>query len=236
MPVRTTDVFANILEKMDTSMNPFVMKLVNAQESGDLLVGFGPKLKSHIGAWRNQFPDMPSTDVTRPLIVEIGCHYGHTIADIAVDHPDALFVGIDITFKRVINTAERAKKLGLKNVLSVLANAGGLEHMFAPGEVNGFVTFFPDPWTKKKHAHNRLYSPKFCEAVWQALSPSGFLWLKTDQRPYFDDALSHAAAQGFEVTQSLPVFSDKDYSSYFMRRFQLMGEPWYGQKWVKPLS
>ncbi len=232
MPVRTHDVFADLLEKIDPTINPFVQRLAEAQETGEFPVAFGPKLKDFPGQWRSKFTQIENLE-NRPLIVEIGCHYGHTLIDMATANPDTLFVGVDITFKRVINTAQRAKAAGLKNVFIILANAGGLSDLFANNEVTGFVTFFPDPWKKKKHAHNRLYSPTFCESAWKILSPGGFLWLKTDHKEYFDAAAEHALNTGFVTTQKVAVLGETDYSSNFMRRFELFGLPWYGLKWEK---
>lgn len=233
MPIRSHNPFEDLLEKIDPGKNLFVQKLVDAQASGSLPVAFGPALQNFPGKWREKFPEAIGRREHLPLIVEIGCHYGNTLTDLAQDHPDCLFVGIDITFKRVVYTAERAKSLGLNNVFVVLANAGGLDELFADGEATGFITFFPDPWKKKRHAHNRLYAPKFCTAARRILSPSGFLWLKTDQEPYFQDACQHTAESGFQEISSLPVLGNKDYSSAFMRRYELQGLPWYGRKWTR---
>lgn len=234
MPIRSHNPFEDVLaRRRGTGTNPFVQKLAVAQEQELLPVAFGPALKDFPGKWREKFKVFPGEAATAPLVVEIGCHYGHTLTDLAKDNPDILFAGIDITFKRVTMTAERATKLGLKNVLVVLANAHGLEELFHEGEANGFVTFFPDPWTKQKHAQNRLYAPKFCNAAHRILSNDGFLWLKTDQEPYFLDACEHAAAAGFEETKLLPILGDKDYSSAFMRRYELQGLAWHGRKWIK---
>lgn len=233
MPVRSIDVFDDIVSKLDNDCNAFVAKLVNAQKSGELPVAMGPALKEFPGHWRSKFLDESEASASKPLIVEIGCHTGHTICDMAERHPEALFVGIDITFKRVVQTAERARERGLKNIFVILANAGGLTHLFKDGEVDGFVTFFPDPWVKKKHVHNRLYSDTFCSTVFRQLSSGGFLWLKTDQEPYYDMACQFTEAAGFKQTETLPVFADGDFSSLFMRRFELKRQAWYGRKWLK---
>ena len=44
------------------------------------------------------------------LIVEIGSHMGDVMCEMANNHPDKAFVGLDITFKRVVTLAEKAKK------------------------------------------------------------------------------------------------------------------------------
>lgn len=234
MPIRSHDVFADIVSQIDPDKNPFVRKFIDAHATGALPIACGPALKECPGHWREKFKHIEGYE-TKPLVVEIGCHTGRTLSQMAAAHPELLFLGIDITFKRVIHTAERAHKLGLNNVFTILANAGGLEELFDPGEVDGFVTFFPDPWSKKKHAHNRLYAPKFCKASWAALRPGGFLWLKTDHEVYFNDACSHVADQGFHASDVLPLFGSEDFSSTFMARFELVGQPWFGRKWIKPL-
>ena len=239
MPIRSHDPFDDLLTKIDPRRNPYAQKLIDGQNSRSLPIAFGPDLKLFPGHWREQLKErLPESNVSpsSPLIVEIGCHYGHTLVDLAADHPECLFIGVDITFKRVVQSAQRALDLGLKNIFVILANAGGLHELFCAEEVNGFVTFFPDPWTKTKHAENRLYAPKFCNAAREKLCDEGFLWLKTDQQPYYTNACEHAAAAGFSETVSLPVFGTKDYSSAFMRRYELLGLPWYGRKWVKSSS
>lgn len=232
MPVRSPDVFLDVATKFNKNSNAYVGKLLDAQTDGSLQIATGAALKSFPGAWREKFKNV-SQNSTKKLIVEIGCHTGHTLCDMAEAHPEALFVGIDITFKRVYQTAERAEKRQLKNVFTILANASGLRDLFASGEIDGFVTFFPDPWKKKKHAHYRLYSSQFCTTAWDLLSPGGFLWLKTDHLPYFSDACEFAANQGFKQTDTLPVFQDEDFSSLFLRRFNLKGVDWYNRKWTK---
>jgi hypothetical protein len=51
--------------------------------------------------------------------------------------------------------------------------------------------------------------------------------------PYFSDACICAENAGFVETTAVPVFAEGDFSSFFLRRFELMGQPWYGRKWVK---
>ena len=73
MPVRSTDVFADVVAKFDNSCNAFVAKLVEAQNSGELPVAMGPALKSFPGNWRSKFTAIEGDKSGMPLIVEIGC-------------------------------------------------------------------------------------------------------------------------------------------------------------------
>ena len=48
----------------------------------------------------------------------------------------------------------------------------------------------PDPWPKKKHAARRLVNQaEFLDGLTRILVPGGEFLLKTDDQPYFEDAL-----------------------------------------------
>ena len=67
---------------------------------------------------------------------------GKTLRSLAQNHNDIDFVGMDITFKRVVTTAERTAAAELKNTFSVMANAKQLTDLFGKHEVDGFLVFF----------------------------------------------------------------------------------------------
>ena len=151
MPIRYSDPFRDPTDLPNREVNPFVTKMVEGAKNGTLPVLYGESLKGLAGNWRQHQGDKPE------LIVEIGCHKGDVLRDLAQDHQETLFVGLDITFKRVVETARKAEKAGLDNLRSVLANAQGLDLLFGEAELDGVIIFYPDPWTRKKRQlKNRL--------------------------------------------------------------------------------
>jgi len=235
MPLKHPDPFVSRAEELDAAVNPYVALLRDGAASGSLPVVFGPGLQDFPGRWREHIRTFHGlTSPHRRLVVEIGCHKGVTLLEMAAAHPDCAFVGIDITFKRVVTTAQRAANLGLTNVYCALANAVAIDRLFAPAEVDACVIFFPDPWIKKKRqAKNRLVDAPFCAKLGQTLAPGGFLWLKTDQEPYFTEAASHLEAAGFRaLTEPQAGLLDRDYSSTFERRFQEQSLATHGGRWT----
>ena len=53
--------------------------------------------------------------------------------------------------------------------------------------VANYYFFFPDPWPKARHEHNRLFNPKFMDALYRTLEENGCLHIATDHLPYFED-------------------------------------------------
>ena len=174
-------------------VNPFVKALIDGAREGSLPVIFGDLLREHAGCWESRYGYSKT-------VLEVGCHKGDVLRDLAQDHADTLFVGMDITFKRVVETARKAVKHDLPNMKSVLANGQGVGQVFSDSELDGVVVFYPDPWTRKKRQlKNRLVNSEFLGSVARILKPGGFFWFKTDHGGYFQDVVKFAAEAGLEI-------------------------------------
>ncbi len=237
MPLKNPDPFASRVKDLNASVNPFVALLRDGSESGSLPIAFGAELAAFPGNWRDKIAAYHGVPTPKRLIVEIGCHKGQTLTALAADHPDTAFIGIDITFKRVVTTTQRAKARGLTNVYGVLANAGAIDKLFTPSEVDGCLIFFPDPWVKKKRQEkNRLVNAGFASKLLGALAPGGFCWFKTDQEGYFQAAEKDFLDSGFVATSEPLGLAKSDYSSAFEQRFQLQNLPTHAGKWLRTAS
>src|SRR4051812_37966796 len=125
MPLRRHDPFIDPTTTRNVQTNPFVGQLASNPE----VCLFGDRLKNAAGNWRNEFSDMSeslseslsgslseslseslSKNENTKLIVEIGCYKGRTLLELAQDNPDKLFLGFDITFKRIVTCSTRICK------------------------------------------------------------------------------------------------------------------------------
>ncbi|MEY4632084.1 MAG: hypothetical protein RIQ81_2204 [Pseudomonadota bacterium] len=242
MAIRQLDILKDVSSRINPAVNPYVAKLAAGMSEGSLPVLQGSALSGCRGRWRETFDQLNSSrgripsSSKRKFIVEIGCHLGLTLNQMGANHPEADFLGMDITFKRVVTAAERAVRQGHSNILTVLGNARGIDAIFAPGEVDGFVIFFPDPWLKRAQTKHRLVDGEFARLVAAKLAPGGFVWFKTDQELYWNEA-----SKGFSdatLTPCGPVdfFAGRAYESTFERRFRLQGLPAFGGQWIRSLD
>lgn len=153
----------------------------------------------------------------------------------AQDFPDKGFVGFDITFKRVVETAKKAESSNLENLISVLANAKRLDLLFEPNEVDGIIIFFPDPWAKKaRQTKNRLIDEEYVKHIVSILKPGGFFWFKTDHQEYAENTAEWARIHGLLPTE--PTKTDilgHQYQSRFEAGFQEKNMPTFEHKWIK---
>lgn len=145
--------------------------------------------------WRRGFHDVVdrgfegifAPDLSPPLrlVIEIGFGRGEFLIELAGKNPQTAFVGVDVSFKRVLKMARRLARAGLRNVRLVEGRGQVLiEHPCMPGSVDAIWINFSDPWPKDRHADRRLLRAPFVAAAAKALVASGRLHVATDDTPY----------------------------------------------------
>ena len=229
MPIKNTNPFVDVSSQLRSERNPFVDKFKAGSFKGYSATIKNEALESHFGKW------LQVNILTQRLFVEIGCHYGQVLVDIAKDHNDTLVLGLEITFKRLVKTADRIVSANLTNAHVILANAKAMPKIFGDQEITGVILFFPDPWPKEKQKRHRLLQTEFAKILWKCLAPGGFIWLKTDSKDYFDEASKSLHRCGFVLNYNeRPALFDKDYESSFQKLFGSQGRAYYMLTAIKP--
>ncbi len=132
--------------------------------------------------WASLFgePGMP----VRP-VVEIGFGRGEFLLELAGKHPDQAFVGVEVSFKRVLKMARRLARSGLRNVRLIEGRGQVvLGPACEPASVSEIWINFSDPWPKEKHARRRLFQAPFVADLARVLVASGPLHVATDDASY----------------------------------------------------
>jgi tRNA (guanine-N(7)-)-methyltransferase len=153
-----------------------------------------PKVFNSKSEWKKE---------SRPLVLEIGSHHGALIRKWAKKYAGTDFLGMDVTYKRVVATAFGKKgDEPLENLKGILCNAQDIAEFVEDGELSGVCLFFPDPWPKKRQRKHRYVNAKFLEQIYLTLEPGGFFWFKSDDLSYYAEAFLAAKAAGFHFGQS----------------------------------
>jgi tRNA (guanine-N7-)-methyltransferase len=88
----------------------------------------------------------------------------------------------------------RLRKINRKGLRTGLTNlrllrveaAYCLKYLIPPGSLEAIHVYFPDPWPKRRHWKNRLVNADFVHASRRVLKEGGFVHLRTDHVPYYD--------------------------------------------------
>lgn len=162
-----------------------------------------------------------------PTELEIGAGRGDFLIEYGQAHPELNLIGIErslVILRRAINKVQRAD---LENIVLINAEIRYLlENYFQPSSLRAIHVYFPDPWPKKRHAKRRLFTSDIIDLFVRALTPEGYLHLRTDVDWYFDVTKQLVAADG----RFLPLDPPPDITSFltgFERRFIADGKPLY---------
>ena len=120
----------------------------------------------------------------RPIHLDIGCARGKFLLDMAQQHPETNFLGIEIR-KPLVEYADRAKnELGLTNLHYLFGNinssAESLLSSLPKDSLKTISVQFPDPWFKKKHHKRRVIQPELVTILVDYLTLKGRVFLQSD--------------------------------------------------------
>lgn len=148
---------------------------------GELETSLAPEARVD---WDTEF-GRPVGPGASELLVEIGSGTGDALVAAALANPAASLVAFEVYERAVASTLAKLAAAEVNNVRLVMADGvQGLELLFAPATIDQLMTFFPDPWHKKRHHKRRLIRPDFIELVTSRLAPGGRWLLATDWPDY----------------------------------------------------
>ena len=119
------------------------------------------------------------------VVLEIGFGRGEFLLDLAAKSPETAFVGIEVSFKRVLKMARKLARTELTNVRILEGQAQLFVRDHVPeASIAEIWINFSDPWPKDRHAHRRLLQAPFVADAARCLRPGGLLHIATDDVPY----------------------------------------------------
>ncbi len=133
------------------------------------------------GKWNEKFNNK------NQINLEIGCGSGNFLQKQALNNPNENFIGIEIRFKRIVKSANKADNL--KNIIFVQNRAEDIDKIFNNEEIEKIHIYFPDPWPKKRHLKNKLLNNSFFEKIYKILKSEGIILIKTDHKEYYKEVL-----------------------------------------------
>lgn len=148
-----------------------------------------------------------------PLEIDVGCHKGLFLVEMARLHPGHNFLGVELQSERVERTRKKIRTLALPNAAVVRAEGQEVVRALPAFCADGIHVLFPDPWPKRRHHVRRLVQAGFLRDCARVLKPGGLLRLVTDDAAY--------AANMEEVAAGCPLLPrGVDERTYPLTEFQ----------------
>lgn len=203
--------------------------------SADHLIAVSPYCvqtpASQRGLWQQAFQN------TNPVHIEIGMGKGRFLLQLAQNHPDINYIGIERYTSVLLRAVQKLERLPSEeipaNLRLICMDAEQLADVFAPEEVAKIYLNFSDPWPKKRHARRRLTSKQFLCRYDQILAANGSIEFKTDNRDLFEFSLAELPAAHWTLeacTYDLhndPELNEGNIMTEYEEKFSSLGNPIY---------
>ena len=124
----------------------------------------------------------------RPITLEIGFGDGQHLQQLAADHPEQGFIGIEAYRPGIGRLLHGIADEGLNNLRVLIGDAEDIvPRRFPRCSLQHIVVLFPDPWPKKRHHKRRLLSMEFLKKLSMTLTTDGQMSIATDCAGYATD-------------------------------------------------
>jgi tRNA (guanine-N7-)-methyltransferase len=130
----------------------------------------------------------------RPLEIDVGCHKGRFLVEMASRYPTSNFLGIERQWQRAEKARRKISQLGLRNAAVVHGDSLETFRQLPDTCAACIHVLFPDPWPKRRHRARRLVRTQFLREISRILQCQGLLRLMTDDRDYMQAIEADAAA------------------------------------------
>jgi tRNA (guanine-N7-)-methyltransferase len=121
-----------------------------------------------------------------PLFLDLGCGRGEHVVRQAIEHPERVYVGIDVNTKNLHDACASAARHDLDNVRFLSVDLRWGLSLFRAESVAGAWLLFPPPVLRRKWQNKELVRPEALSALLDVLEPGGRLTLATDVPTAFD--------------------------------------------------
>lgn len=153
------------------------------------------------GKWRQEF-----ARTEQPLYIELGCGKGGFISQIACQHPENNYIGIDLVdpmlglAKRKVEETYQERNREIDNVLLTRFDIERILLILGREDnVDRIYINFCNPWPRGKHHKKRLTHTRQLEKYKEILKKDGYIYFKTDDDNLFEESVGYFEQAGFKI-------------------------------------
>lgn len=168
-----------------------------------------------------------------PSVIEIGFGSGVSLLQMAKNHPEQNFIGIETHQPGIGTLLLGMQREQVNNIRIFYADAVEVFNKCIPDDsVDVIQIFFPDPWPKRRHHKRRLIQPEFVNLIVSKLKKNGALHLATDWEHYAKHMMSVlSATPSLSNTAGAHQFSERSLHRPVVTKFEQRGERRGHQTW-----
>ena len=125
-----------------------------------------------IAKWQGQWP--------KELWLEIGFGSGEHLNKWLCQYPQRSVIGVEVFLNGVIHCVDALPEPFEQRCAIFSEPAQSLWPHLSLSSLDGIMLFFPDPWSKRRHAGRRMVQPEFLDLCAKYVKPGGLFHFASD--------------------------------------------------------
>ena len=163
-----------------------------------------------------------------PVYMEIGCGKGGFACKVCAVNKDINYLAVELLSNIAVTGAERAKEEGINNLRFFVCGADYLARYVKPASLSRIYLNFSPPYPGLRYENRRLTKPALIADYAVFLKSGGEVFLKTDDRAFFEYSFGTLKAGGFAVNDVSAELPLKEYpSTEYETKFRAQNIPVY---------
>jgi tRNA (guanine-N7-)-methyltransferase len=172
-----------------------------------------------------------------PVELEIGSGKGLFLINAAKSDPGVNYLGIELSRKYAVYSAQRLARHDLPNAKVWCGDARQVLARLVPAlSLRAVHVYFPDPWWKTRHKKRRVFTGSLLCEIERVLQAGGGLKVASDVEEYFGVIRGLVAANGRFREEAIPARTEPahslDYLTHFERKYRLEGRTIFRTQYV----
>jgi len=183
------------------------------------------KIYSNAWNWKNFFWN------TNEIYLEIWTWFWNFFSLEASENSNKNFIWMEIKYKRLFKTAEKSRKLWVKNFVLIKDFWQNINKIFAKNEISRTYIFFPDPWeNKNRQKKHKLLQKDFIIKLYEITKTWWEFFFKTDHKKYFDDVIEIINETWLWNIKLLSYDYEKEYENFEKKKITEFESIFRGEK------
>ncbi|MEM8828620.1 MAG: tRNA (guanosine(46)-N7)-methyltransferase TrmB [Cyanobacteria bacterium P01_G01_bin.19] len=178
------------------------------------------RIRQHVNPLARKFqqpittPDWQEVfqNARQDLHLDIGCARGRFLLEMAQQHPEINFLGIEIRQPLVTAANQLRDEMGLTNLHYLFGNMNSsaevLLRSLPERTLKTISVQFPDPWFKKRHNKRRVVQNNLVKILVDYLVEGGRVFLQSDIKEVAEEMRDRFAANPLLTQQHSSVWLD----------------------------
>ena len=161
----------------------------------------------------------------KPIMLEIGMGKGDFILNMALNHPENNYIGIE-KYSSVASVAiKKITPYKLNNLKILVTDAKNLEEYFS-NNIDTIYLNFSDPWPKKRNYKRRLTHENYLHIYDKLFKSNAHIIMKTDNIDLFNWSKISFLDYGYKIvkeTDDINKLNVEDIETEYEKKFKSIG-------------